>query len=219
MPVRIGLQYIPLWKESLEKQVAAYEQEELPQGQIVFYGPSNFTRWSTRYGMVPLREALTGASGAPCCINRGFGSSCSEHQLYYYPRMIRPLAPRVLVYAPGVGNALAFGYTEEESWELAQRVIHYAMTDFPDMTIYLCGGTLSPKNLETGDTSKLRLNALLQDFAAQYPCCRYADVTAYTPLSSRQDIYVADGVHFNQEGYHLYADFFREVLKDELAQF
>ena len=40
----------------------------------------------------------------------------------------------------------------------------------------------------------------------------------YAPLRD-DSIFVADGVHFNQEGYHRYADFFREALKEELAQF
>ena len=100
MPVRVGLKHIDIWNDSMEKAVQAYEQEPIEKGQIVFYGPSNFTRWSAKYGHIPLREALLGKSGRPCAFNRGFGSSCSEHQLYYYPRMVRPLEPSVLVYSP-----------------------------------------------------------------------------------------------------------------------
>ncbi|MBQ9801759.1 MAG: hypothetical protein IJW51_01640 [Clostridia bacterium] len=44
------------------------------------------------------------------------------------------------------------------------------------------------------------------------------DKMNYKPLH-RDDIFVADGVHFNQEGYDIYAEFYREVLKDELAKF
>ena len=122
MSIKVGLRTIEKWNESLENQVLRYEAEQAPEGQIVFYGPSNFTRWSERYGMRPLREVLRGKSGAHCVINRGFGSSCAEHQLYYYPRMVRPLAPSVLVYST-MGNMGPFGYTAEESWELEERVI------------------------------------------------------------------------------------------------
>ena len=99
MAVKIGLKYIDIWKESMEEAVLEYEKEPIEKGQIVFYGPSNFTRWSEKWKHRPLRTEVLGKSGAQCCINRGFGSSCSEHQLYYYPRMIRPLAPKVLVYS------------------------------------------------------------------------------------------------------------------------
>jgi hypothetical protein len=122
MSIKVGLRTIEKWNESLENQVLRYEAEQAPQGKIVFYGPSNFTRWSTRFGMKPMQEVLLGQSGAPCAINRGFGSSCAEHQLYYYPRMVRPLAPSVLVYST-MGNMGPFGYSLEETWMLEERVI------------------------------------------------------------------------------------------------
>ena len=122
MAVKIGLKYIDIWKESMEEQVVEYEKEPIEKGKIVFYGPSNFTRWSARYGMKPVADVLRGASGEKCVINRGFGSTCSEHQLYYYSRMVRPLEPKVLVYHP-MGNFSSFGYSAEEAWELGQRVV------------------------------------------------------------------------------------------------
>ena len=54
MPVKVGLKYIEKWKESMEDEVLAYEAEQQEKGQIVFYGPSNFTRWSKRFGMKPM---------------------------------------------------------------------------------------------------------------------------------------------------------------------
>ncbi|MBQ8339370.1 MAG: hypothetical protein IJY16_02875 [Clostridia bacterium] len=218
MPVKIGLRHIDLWNESLEKQVQKYEEEQVEPGQIVFYGPSNFTRWSTKWEHRPLREEIVGASGKPCCINRGFGSSCAEHQLYYYSRMVRPLKPRVLVYSANYGNGRAFGYTKEENWELAQRVLVYAMTDFPDMRIYLEGAGVSQKTEEKGFPERIEYNEWLQKFAAEYPQITYVDKLNYMPLR-RKDIYVEDGVHYNQEGYDIYAEFYREILKDELARY
>ena len=217
MPVKVGLRYIEIWKDDLEPVVCRYEQEQQAAGQIVFYGPSYFTRWSEQYGMIPMREVLRGASGAPCVVNRGFGSSCSEHQLYYYPRMIRPLAPKVLVYS-SVGNGLAFGYTLEEIWELAQRVIAYARVDFPDIRICLCGSQYHRKDTPADEEQYRLYDSWLKEFAERTPNCRYINVMDYEPL--REDsIFVDDGVHFNQEGYHRYAEFFREALKEELARF
>ena len=110
MPVKVGLKVIELWNSSMEDQVSEYEKENAEKGQIVFYGPSYFTRWSEKWKMIPLKDAVKGKSGAQCCINRGFGSSCSEHQLYYYPRMVRALEPKVLVYASHA-NGASFGYS------------------------------------------------------------------------------------------------------------
>ena len=121
--MKVGLKYIERWKTSLEKEVQRYEAEEAEKGKIVFYGPSYFTRWSARWGNIELSDAILGKSGAKCCINRGFGSSCPEQQLYYYPRMVRALEPSALVYGAGFGNGLTFGYTPEVLLLLAERVI------------------------------------------------------------------------------------------------
>lgn len=220
MPVKVGLKFIEKWNESMEDEVLAYEKEDMPKGQIVFYGPSNFTRWSAKRGNTPLREALPGASGQLCCINRGFGSSSTEHHLYYYSRMVRPLEPKVLVYAPGMGNSTSFGYTPEETLDLAKRMITYAQTDFPDLKVYICGLNLykarlfGAKSLETQEM----FDGWLREWAAETPNCTYLDSNAYEPLC-RSDIFEDDKIHYNNEGYKIYAEFFKEVLKEELDQF
>ncbi len=217
MAVKVGLKYIEKWGESMEDAILEYEKEIVEKGQIVFYGPSNFTRWRRKdYGNVPLREAVLGKSGNQCCINRGFGSSSTEHHLYYYPRMVRPLEPKVLVYAPGYGNAKAFGYTAEEIWDLAQRVMEYAMEDFPDLKIYLCGLNLYRDKAKPNYENLKEFDGWLRDYAESNDFCTYVDVTNFEPLQ-RDDIFADDGVHFNNLGYEIYADLFREVLKDELS--
>lgn len=217
MPVKVGLRYIDSWQESMEEQIRAYEQEPVITGQIVFYGPSYYTRWSERFGMVPMREVLRGKSGAPCVINRGFGSSCAEHQLYYYPRAVRPLRPRVLVYS-FTANGPSFGYANEESWELAQRVIAYAQIDFPGIHIYLEGfhptRDMTPQQIE----EKKAFDTVIREFAEKTPNCTFLDVMGQEQFY-RKDIFVEDGVHFNQTGYDLYAAFYKEALKEEMKNF
>ena len=199
---------------SFEDEVRAYEAEDNEKGQIVFYGPSNFTRWKKEtYGNTPLREALPGKSGKLCCINRGFGSSCAEHQLYYYDRMVRPLAPSVLVYAPGLGNSSRYGYTAAETWELAQRVIHYAKTDFPELKIYILG-LPSRYNSEAAK----EFNNWMRGFCQFFPDCRFIDLAKHKDLADPA-IYCEDNVHFNNEGYIRYAEMFKQELADELAKF
>ena len=217
MPVKIGLKYIDIWKDSMEDAVLAYEREPLQKGQIVFYGPSCFTRWSEKYGMKPLRQCLFGASGEPCAVNRGFGSSCAEHQLYYYPRMIRPLEPKVLVYTSH-GNGASFGYSDEESWELAQRVIAWAQTDFPGIHIYLVGAHPFRDDSPEKRACKQVYNETLRAFAEAREDIFFLDLYEH-PEFLRKDIFIDDGVHYNQDGYDLYAAFYQEALKEEFAKF
>ena len=217
MPVRVGLKHIEKWNSSMEKAVCAYEEEPIIKDQIVFYGPSYFTRWSTKFGHVPLRDAIKGKSGESCCINRGFGSSCSEHQLYYYPRMVRPLEPRVLVYH-GHGNGASFGYSPEEVWELAQRVAVYALTDFPDIHVYLCSVNRKREMTEEEIKQRRVYNSWVKDFCENTPNCFYLDLFEDERFQN-PEIFVPDGVHYNQKGYDLYTDFFTNALKDELEKY
>lgn len=217
MPVKTGLKYVdnPRDPWNPEKAVQAYEKEPLQKGQIVFYGPSNFTRWSAKWGMIPLREVLLGKSGAPCAVNRGFGSSNAELQLYYYPRMVRPLEPKALVYACW-GNQ--HDYTDEETWEIAQRVVAYALADFPGIHVYLLSANPRREMSDADIARRRKTNAWLKEFCEQTPDCFYLDVFEYEPLKN-PDLFVKDGVHFNQDGYHVYGEFFKQVLKNELARF
>jgi DNA-binding transcriptional regulator/RsmH inhibitor MraZ len=219
MPVYIkDLKFIDKWGESLENQVIAYEKEPIRKGEIVFYGPSNFTRWkNVKYGNPVLREEIVGASGAPCCINRGFGSSCSEHQLYYYHRMVKPLEPKVLVYSC-FGNHEIFGYSTEECWELGQRVVAYAKNDFPELKIYISSANPSRDMTEAQIAERIMFNGWLREFAENTPDCVYVDVFSHKELWD-SNMFVADGVHFNFEGYKIYGDIWREALKDELKNY
>ena len=217
MPVKVGLKYIEKWNSSMEKAVCAYEQEPIVKGKIVFYGPSYFTRWSTKFGMIPLADAVRGKSGNACCINRGFGSSCAEHQLYYYPRMVRPLEPDVLVYHSH-GNGGAFGYTHEETWEIAQRVIIYTMTDFPNAHIYLCSSNPSRDMTDEQIEQKKLYNSWVKEFADSFENCFYLDIFGDKRFWN-PGIFVQDGVHYNQKGYDLYTSFFQNALKDELEKY
>ncbi len=217
MPIRVGLKYIEQWKDSMENAVLEYEKEPIIKDQIVFYGPSYYTRWSEAWEHTPLRQALLGKSGAPCCINRGFGSSCPEHQLYYYPRLVRPLAPRALVYGSW-GNSESFGYSNEEAFELAQRVIIYALTDFPGLHVYL-SGAMATRDMDSATLARREKYCdLLRAFANETPRCVYFDPLSYKPLHQK-DIFVEDGVHFNQKGYDIFRDYYREILADELAKY
>ena len=131
--------------------------------------------------------------------------------------MVRPLEPKVLVYA-GSGNAAAFGYTVEETWELAQRVVTYAMTDFPDIRIYLLAPHPRRDETEQSISFKDSYREKVIAFCAEHPNCTVVDPRSYEPLL-RKDIFVDDGVHFTQEGYDLYGEFYRQVLKEELQKY
>lgn len=206
----------------LEKEVIAYEQQPVETGKILFYGSSGFTRWKPdRWGHRPLEEDISGA------INHGFGSSTAEELLYYYPRLIKPWAPRALVVSI-VHNDRGFDYSVDEIMTNLAKLFAYARTDFPGIRIYAC---------DTRPTLKFRTDAHVlyrNEFhqMLQAYCDRHEDTTYVCHIESplwfenpadvgdydkvREDIFVDDAVHFNQKGYDLYKEFITNVLKDIL---
>ena len=216
LAVKAPLKQFENW--NIEGDIQRFEAENAEKGQIVFYGPSNFTRWSREWGNIPLREALLGKSGKPCCVNRGFGTSAPEHHLCFYSRVIRPLEPKALVYSPGLGNSFLFGYTAEETFRLAQRVVQYARNDFPDMPIYIVDMSLFKQKGKEKYPLYKAYSEWLRELCDAVPGCTFLDVNAYEPLNS-WDLLAEDKIHFNAEGYRRYAEFFKEALKHELDQF
>lgn len=213
----------------LEQYIVDYEAKEAPTEKIVFYGDSSFTRWSESYHMRAMEDEIRMKDGTQAVVNRGFGTSTAEEQLYYYPRMIRPLKPRALV-VQTYGNDCDANYTPEEIIALQSRLFVYARTDFPGIKIYACNvrPLLRPiKEKDLWFENLSQYNRLLEEY-----CDKHNDVTLidhrrcgalfaelehrgdYTKL--REDIFVSDEVHYNQKGYDIYREFFLEELKELL---
>lgn len=204
------------------------EAKPVHKNRIIFYGHSAFTRWTDRWGHREMEDDLIGRDGNTTVLNHGFGTSCAEELLYYYPRLVRPYEPRALVLA-AFGNDIAFGYSPEETMMLLSRVIEWAQTDFPGIKIYLCGVgvTLKTLGMPRWDAARARFDQLARDFCAARENCTFID-TVESPLfyekaedvgdpsKVRKDIFIHDQTHFNQVGYDLYRDFFKEALKDIL---
>ena len=208
---------IPMDLKSLENSIIAYEQEPIVKGKILFYGHSLFTRWgSPKWGYRRMDEDIRMKDGSLAVVNHGFGTSTSEEQLYFYDRMVRPWEPRALVLST-LGNDGMYGYSPEQTMTNVAKILHWARTDFPGIKLFLIEPHPNPKGKETtlpdkwnnghDDTKVIRLWNQPELFETP------EDVGDFHKV--REDIFVADKVHPNQEGYDIFGKIFREAL-DEL---
>lgn len=225
---------IPMDLKSLENSIIAYEQEPIVKGKILFYGHSLFTRWgSPKWGYRRMDEDIRMKDGSLAVVNHGFGTSTSEEQLYFYDRMVRPWEPRALVLST-LGNDGMYGYSPEQTMTNVAKILHWARTDFPGIKLFLVEPHPNPKGKETTlpdkwnnglhkrrsfiemlnayeqlheDTKVIRLWNRPELFETP------EDVGDFHKV--REDIFVADKVHPNQEGYDIFGKIFREAL-DEL---
>lgn len=209
--------------------VQAYEEQGIQEDMIVFYGDSAFTRWKEKAGNPSMEEVLRAKDGSQAVVNHGIGGSCTEQLLYYYPRLVKAWKPRALV-VNVFSNDRDIAYTPEESMALLARLLEWARIDMPGIKLYVCDvrPLLLDKDVKkTWYYQQLEYNELLKQY-----CQKHDDVTLISHIQSplffnnpedvgdytkiRDDIYIEDKVHWNQEGYELYATFFKEALKDIL---
>ncbi|MBQ9974373.1 MAG: hypothetical protein IJP02_05375 [Oscillospiraceae bacterium] len=200
------------------------------QGMILFYGPSNFTRWKhsklPHWDHRPLEEEIRMKDGSQACVNHGFGTSTAEELLYYYPRLVRPWNPRALVTGT-LGNDLAAGYSAGEVMTILARVLEWARKDFPGIKLFLTSRGISPNYANSKPERQNKYDEY--DRLLRYYCDTHDDVTLidYTKYPAlflpghegdynfpNRELFVPDG-HFNQAGYDVYRDIFLDVL-DEL---
>ena len=112
---------------------------------------------------------------------------------------------------------------------LQSRLFEYARTDMEGIKIIVCDAQPSPKTKGNGYYMKhqLEYHEQLMNYCAKHDDVtiawsglipeRYndpADIGNYDLI--RDDLYIEDMVHFNKEGYRIYADFWREQLKEYL---
>ncbi|MBQ8359327.1 MAG: hypothetical protein IJX37_05380 [Oscillospiraceae bacterium] len=220
--------------KSLEKEIVAYEQGPIEKGKILFYGHSLFTRWgSPKWGYRRMDEDIRMKDGSLAVVNHGFGTSTSEELLYYYPRMVRPWEPRALVIAT-YANDCMYGYSPEDVMTNIAKLCAWARTDFPGIKLFLVEAHPCPNGKDAkiqdiwnnGKIKREKYNEMLHIYAQTHEDTKVIELWNCPELFEtpedvgnfrrvRDDIYVDDKVHPNQEGYNILGPIFRKAL-DEL---
>jgi len=213
--------------DKFEPRAEKYESMPIKQGLIMFYGDSYFTRWSEEYGNNNLAEDIRAKDGSEIAVNHGVGGSCFDQLLYYYPRLVRPWKPKYLV-LKSYGNDHYYGYTTDEALFLMTRICEYARIDGVEH-IYIIKpmATFKGRDNISGQRHRENFNSSLELYASAHDDVTLLyperiegfyetpeDVGDFTKL--REELFIEDKVHLSTEGYKLYAEFFRDALKDIL---
>lgn len=191
------------WEEAVRQR----EKEEAGKGGILLYGSSHFAVWKEEWlarQMAPYR-----------LYNRAFGGSTAEEALYYYPRLVRPAAPRALLYYEG-DNDIPLGYTPGEIWELTRRVLAWARYDAGGrLPVVLLGLKHAPARAAFRPFQD-EYNALLRAAAEEDPDIVYVDQAPFLEDGEghvKTDLYSDDLLHLNEAGYAGVATALKDALE------
>lgn len=189
-----------------EKSIAAFEARDKkdppPKQALLFVGSSSIRGWNLGESF-PDRQT----------INRGFGGSEIADSNRYADRIIIPYQPRVVVVYAG-DNDIAHGKnaaTVLTDYQKLTRTIHAAL---PKARIVFVAIKPSIKRWKLVAEMR-KANDLIRQAAAKDARLEFVDVD--TPMigddgQPRKDLFKADGLHLNKQGYQLWAKMVRPHL-------
>jgi lysophospholipase L1-like esterase len=190
-----------------EKDVQAYEATDKtnapPRNAILLAGDSQFFRWKT------LHEDLPGYS----VINRGIDSFQTSDLIHFTDRLILPYRPRVIVLHIG-GNDVHNGKSPEQVLADFKTFVAKVRATLTDVPIAFSSITPGPARWDEAAQRK-ETNRLIKEYIATQPRLLFIDLwdAMLTPDGKpREDIWVADRIHPNHEGYLIRVRIMRPLL-------
>lgn len=191
-----------------EKEISGYEQMDRtnppPQGAIEFIGSSTIRRWKTLAQDFP---------GQPV-INRGFGGSEIIDSTHFADRVIVPYKPKMVLLRAG-GNDIFAGKSPEQVFEDFKDFAVKLNTELPKTQVVFISWCPSISRWQQAPKEKA-LNEMVKEYVRQHPRLKYIemyDLSLGADGKPRPELFVADKLHFNAEGYKLLAERIRLWLR------
>ncbi len=191
------------WEKELTRLAKEDEANPPPKGALMFVGASSIVKWTT------LKQDYPDAK----IVNHAFGGSMICDSTYYADRIIFPFEPKMIFIRAG-GNDIHGGKSVDEVFQDYKDFVAKVHAKLPDAPIVYISQGAAPARPDEAQQDK-HLNDLIKAYTAQTPGLQYCetyDLTVDKDGNPRKDIYVADGLHFNAEGYKLLADRVRPFI-------
>jgi len=190
-----------------EKNVRAYEAADRtdapPAGAILLAGDSQFYRWKT------LHEDLAGYT----IINRGIDSFQFSDVLHFTDRIVLPYQPRMIILHVG-GNDVHNGKSAEQVLADFKTFVARVHAVLPRVPIAFTSLTPGPGRWDEADKRR-QTNQAIKAYIATQEHLHFIDLwdAMLTPDGKpREDLWVADRVHPNHDGYQLRVKIMRPLL-------
>ncbi len=190
-----------------ENEITAFEHADAQtppaKGGIVFVGSSSIRLWKTLAQDFPQHRVL----------NRGFGGSEIADSVHFADRIVLPCEPRMVVLYAG-GNDLNNGRPPGEVFADFQAFAAKIRAKLPDAEIAYISSAGNPARWAQVENVQA-LNGMIAAFIKDQPHMKYIDVFPRMLGDDglpRPEIFVADKLHMNPEGYKLWTEIIRPFL-------
>ncbi len=174
-----------------------------PADAVLFIGSSSIRKWNTLKKDFPELKI----------IHRGFGGSTSEEALMYMDKIVLPYHPATIVYYEG-DNDIPRGFPAEKIRNNVDKFINRVLENRPDTRIFILSPKPSINRMNYWQKYQAAQKAL-KDLADEYPSVTYVNVS--DPMFDdngklKEEIFVSDGIHMNDDGYRIWTRVIRDSL-------
>jgi lysophospholipase L1-like esterase len=197
----------PVAKDRWEADIKKFEEADRlhppSAGAVVFVGSSSIRFWKL-VDSFPGMEAL----------NRGFGGSHLADSARYADRIVTPYRPRAVVVYAG-DNDLADGKTPEQVRDGYRDFVAKVRAKLPTVPIIYMGIKPSPSRWKLADKAKAANQLIVE---AQRGDAAQHFVDTFGPMlgadgKPRAELFRADKLHLNDDGYKVWAELIKPLLK------
>lgn len=190
------------------------------KGKVLLYGSSFFRVWGYDRSRDQLLEATDGKLET---VNHGFGGATIDELLYNYPRLVAPYAPRAMVIRAGY-NELNRGQSPEEAVFLLERLLQWAIADFPAIQIMVFPVFDTRRASDELQEKINAYNALLKEQIEPMAQVSLLDLNPFfyddpADIGTRQnfrDVFISDGLHLQDDAYPQMAAFLGPKILERL---
>ena len=191
-------------------------------GKVLLYGSSFFRVWGYENSRKQLLEATGGKLET---LNHGFGGATVDELLYHYPRLVAPYAPKAMVIRAGY-NELNRGQSPEEAVFLLERLVQWAIADFPEIRIMVFPVFDTRRASEELQEKINAYNALLEQRIGTMDQVSLLDLNPFfyddpADIGTRQnfrDVFIEDGLHLQEKAYPEMAAFLGSRIMKTLEE-
>ena len=180
--------------------VQKYDSKER-QGEIVFYGASNFRLWTEMENDLSEYKVQ----------NHGFGGSTDKDLVERAETLLYPYAPAVVFFQTGSNDYISLSGTDEEKVAACMEYKEYMFTTFherlPEAKFVIMGGLLLPgRSQYTALTQSI--NDALEALCAKYDYMTFvnAEEMTFDGEIYAEELFVDDGIHLNRRGQLLWCE-------------
>ena len=189
-----------------EKEIAAFEaadRKHFPRpGGIVFVGSSTIVKWKSLDKDFPGYGAL----------NRGFGGSQLPDSTHFAPRIIVPYQPRQVVLFAGTNDINAKRTPRQVAQDFSDFVVTVRQ-HLPQARLSYIEMTSSPSRWTQRD-AVIEANSIIQRLCQRngIDFIPVREKLFGTNREPRPELFVADRLHLNADGYRILTDAVRPFL-------